>query len=687
MKTTVGLYAGIRFFALRTFTFLLLVMLGSNGVWASFTCVNTTPMFSGFADTSFCNAEGIEAGDFNNDGKIDLIGAIGSGGVCVALGNGAGGFAAPSTTTLGSASGLQRIVVGDFNADGNLDFAVSGGSNIAVGGGNGSGGFSSIAYHAVGDVGGPDSAWGITTGDFDNDGDTDLATANGSSISIFDNVHGAFSKRVPNVTAGGGGYGIGSADFDSDGKKDLFITRNGNPGTVMYNNYPGSPGWTAYTPLGNESTWFISCATGDFDQDGNKDDLVSGGSYNGGGKIEVLTGNTNRTMTSSQSTGIGQYLGGGIRTGDFNADSKTDIALASGYYTVGSTSLANFIHYELNQGAGVFGDGTSINLGSSHATSDIAVGDLNLDGKPEGALGAGPTAASVTINHYNENATRKTDYNGDGRSDYAVWRPSNRIWYNWHSYFNTQTYDSYGLSSDIPVPGDYDGDKKTDMAVLRPGVTNVWYITYSSDLSTHNTQWGSSNDYLTPADFDGDGKTDIAVWRPSNGVWYILKSSNGATEYRTFGANGDKPVQGDYDADGAADAAVFRPSDQTWYVLKTTTGGTQQGQWGLTNDNPVPGDYDGDCKNDYAVWRQSDQTWYIFKSSNGGTITEQFGNSTNVPQPADFDGDGKTDLAMWTQSSGVWAIKTSSHGTLGLSWGASSDTPTTSLFPFTNVIP
>src|SRR5690606_23290606 len=77
-----------------------------------------------------------------------------------------------------------------------------------------------------------------------------------------------------------------------------------------------------------------------------------------------------------------------------------------------------------------------------------------------------------------------------------------------------------------PAPADFDGDGKTDMAVFRPS-TGVWYVLNSSDYSFYIAKFGLSEDKPVPADYDGDGKADVAVFRPSTGTWYLLKSTEG----------------------------------------------------------------------------------------------------------------------------------------------------------------
>ncbi len=165
----------------------------------------------------------------------------------------------------------------------------------------------------------------------------------------------------------------------------------------------------------------------------------------------------------------------------------------------------------------------------------------------------------------------------------------------------------YSLASTRKTAFDYDGDGKSDVSVFRPS-SNIWYLNRStSGFSAF--QFGTAGDILTPADFTGDGKTDVAVFRPSTGTWFILRSEDNTFYGVVFGTAGDIPAPGDYDGDGKADQAVYRQSQGTWYVQRSTAG-FYAAQFGAAADVPTIGDFDGDGKNDIAVYRPSAGQWF-----------------------------------------------------------------------------
>lgn len=262
----------------------------------------------------------------------------------------------------------------------------------------------------------------------------------------------------------------------------------------------------------------------------------------------------------------------------------------------------------------------------------------------------------------------RADFDGDGKTDLSVFRPTEGNWYLNRS-TDGFTVRSWGLSSDITTPGDFDGDNKTDTAIFRPS-TGTWWILRSSDGGFSSAPFGLNGDIPVVGDYDGDNKADMAVFRPSTNVWYIQNSGGGITQ-TTFGLTGDVPVRADYNGDGKTDIAIFRPSTNTWWIMNS--GGAQTPiTFGSAGDKPVPADYDGDNKDDVAVYRPSTGTWYVMRSSDANVSIVNFGISTDLPVPGDYDGDGKDDQAVYRN--GVWWINRSTAGVISSSFGLSTDT-------------
>ena len=105
-------------------------------------------------------------------------------------------------------------------------------------------------------------------------------------------------------------------------------------------------------------------------------------------------------------------------------------------------------------------------------------------------------------------------YDGDGTSDLAVYRPSTGAW--WPNLLAVQ----FEVEGVIPIPGDYNGDGFTDMAVYRPAA-GVWYVETGSPSSS-----ASAAIRPVPADYDGDVVTGVAVYRVTTGTCSLPTSSS-----------------------------------------------------------------------------------------------------------------------------------------------------------------
>lgn len=281
-------------------------------------------------------------------------------------------------------------------------------------------------------------------------------------------------------------------------------------------------------------------------------------------------------------------------------------------------------------------------------------------------------------------ATTINDYDGDHRSDLAIYDESNG---NWTVLFSSQHFESgaqpiLGSIGWRPAPGNYDSDDKTDIAVMSK--TSTWWILLSGStnlpVSTNFSVAGAgpvTGAGPVPADYDGDGITDLAYYEKASGTWGILYSDSGQAVTAQWGGPGFIPTPADFDGDDKADPCLYQESTGTWYVLLSNRGHLQASAiWGGPGYQAVPADYDNDGRADLCVYNKTTGEWHVLLSGSGYTTSGSgtWGNAAYKPVPGDYDGDGRADLMVYADSIADWAILLSGSGYTGahLPWGGTN---------------
>ena len=298
----------------------------------------------------------------------------------------------------------------------------------------------------------------------------------------------------------------------------------------------------------------------------------------------------------------------------------------------------------------------------------------------------------------------KLDFDGDGRTDLALYRegsrsidlaPQSSYWYFLNTHTGQTSAVPWGRTLDVPAPADFNGDGKTDVAVYRwwnfdTGDTNEWWI--DSGAGNYNVLIYESGYYKFNRNYIGDGRAEIGqlyqinISQIPNQPCFISIYFIGDLQQNTLRKSVGEacnviptPIPGDYNNDGRSEIAVY--NNQTFKVwlppynsAYTTPDMTQT----LNVEAPAPGDYDGDGKTDFAGTRGQNGRliWVIKNSSNGNEAETDFGFSSDKPVPGDYDGDGKTDIAVYRPVNGTWWIINSQSGIVS-SWyfGLPTDTP------------
>ena len=634
----------------------------------------------------------IASGDFNNDGKIDLLTvttAQNDYSISILLGNGDGTFQAPSTITTAPPAGITAIAVGDFNGDGKPDFAVLNQStnSVVVYLGNGDGTFQAPKTTTIANP--PQLTGALVVADFNKDGKADVAvtasaaqSGTGSILVLIGKGDGTFQSPVTYAVAPASNL---LATGDVNGDKNIDLITGGV--SVLLGNGDGTFQAAKNTPItgGSLCSGTSSLGVGDFTGSGVDSVALSN---------QILLSNGDGTFATPV---CNKYLDGTsyFAVGDFNDDGKADLA------AVNQQSASIF----LSTGAGALQQSQTFpRAGSVGTSSQYVVADLNGDGNidlvaPAAAnnvtvflgTGAGTFLAPSTVDTGANNgigygllSLLPTDLNGDGKTDLLSFgfdqNSGEGVVFaqlgNGNGTFQTSTINEASEMAFAGAVGDFDDDGKPDVVTI--GYSNEVSVLLGNGDGTLQAEsiYTATFAFATAigvADFNNDGKQDLIVsgWAgnppgSAGAIDLFLGNGDGTFGFATNVATiANQPVTvamvvGDFNGDGKPDLAVAGVDSNgtdgdVWIYLNNGTGSFQTPiDIGIVGPpaSLVAADFNGDGKLDFAVSTGSPannvQVWLGDGTGNfslKSTLATGPGTGPSLVA-ADFNGDGIPDLAI-----------------------------------------
>lgn len=509
----------------------------------------------------------IVAGDFNEDGHVDLIDTnFGDRSMSLLLGRGDGTFAPELRFATGSLP--DSLFAKDLNGDGHLDVVVSNATenNVSVFLGRGDGTFLEQQRFRVGD--GPTPRRGFDVADLNGDGWLDLAIPqvlpNDVSVllGVGDGTFGA-PQRFP---VGLGPVALVADDFNGDGRIDVASV---NPTTNTLAASLGH-GDTTLQPARLFAAGLapVAILSGDFNRDG-RPDLVTANQASG--DVSLLLGLGTGDFRDQLRFAAGSNPAA-LASGDFNGDGRLDLAVASATET-------NNVAVLLGDRNRMFQD-PLINTAGDHPQA-LAVGDFNGDGRLDLAV-ASYRSRDVTLLLGRGDGTFAAparwraglgpvallagDFNGDGQLDLATanYRSDDVsvLFGMGGGMFQSAVHFAAGTNPVSLTAGDFNGDGRVDLATANSLSDDVTLLlgrgggTFADPVPVEAADYPAG---LASGDFNGDGRTDLAMAAqlateiaifPGKGDATFLPPGTLSTPVRAI------PLVIDWNSDGAADVLV-----------------------------------------------------------------------------------------------------------------------------------
>jgi len=483
-------------------------------------------------------------GDFNKDGNLDLAVVInGTFAINVFLGNGDGTFQPEKTFAVDG--GPENLLIADFNGDGYPDIAVAhGAGDVGVLLGNGLGSFGPATYYEAGY-----NPLALAAGDFRGTGKQDIVTdlqtsySGDGSLSLLANQgHGTFRGALA-YHSNPGTLTLAIGDFNSDGSNDM-VEGQTTPGgkvavAVFLNNGKGGFKHPILTNVPSLPFWNgLYLAVGDFNKDGKLDVAAVVRAADANENVTILLGNGDGTFTLGANYDIAAGEGAApIVAGDFNHDGKLDLLAICGFQSC----------IMLGNGDGTFAPAVAFNMGGNLGVlpTSLAVGDVNNDGNLDFA---------ATFSNYS-NSIALVVGNGDG------------------------TFQAPSIFTDKDGPNallfaDFNKDGRLDLAVA--DASGYFGLLLGNGDGTfqperHFAVSGLSSYSLTAADFDGDGNLDIGVVNAAFPGDLLIVHGKGDGTFKPpvpypvpFGSRVSAVAS--FTSSGAPDVAISAADDITVYL-------------------------------------------------------------------------------------------------------------------------